>query len=200
MSIARFRIGLKLLGVAILTCAILTIILQIAFRLPSSNIPTSGTSKRFVSKAGYFSITYPEDWILRETTDGVQGDRTIVALIDYPKMPAPGVQLTIRRSNIQFDSLSQVSEWVGSSLTDLPSYQVISDGPKNLNGEQVWERVSVDQMPATPLQPLQLIKCLSHSRLHNRIGYGLTFCSQKDDYPVLEPTFQEMIESFTYQD
>ncbi len=199
MLVGKIRRGLIILGGAMLLCAVIAIVAQTVFKSPPLSIPTSGGMNRFVSTTGHFAISYPVGWSIREFPNGLQGDKTIVALIDYSKLPPPGVRVTLR-SGTPVGSLNQVAEWVEAYRRVLPSYRVISQDERTLNSDLVKEQVSVDEMPATPLQPAQPIKCLAHYRLHGQVGYALLFCSQAADYPGLEPTFRQMINSLTYQE
>ncbi len=199
MLVGKIRKGLTLVGGAMLLCAVLTMIVQTMFKLPPLNIPTSGGMERLVSKAGHFAISYPVGWSVRDLPNGLQSDKTVVAQIDYAKLPPPGVTVTLH-SGRPVASLAQVTEWVETRRRLLPGYRVVSQVEGTLSGDQVIDQVSVNEVPATPLQPAQPIKCLAHYRLHGQVGYALVFCSQAADYPGLEPTFRQMINSLTYQE
>jgi hypothetical protein len=192
--------SISFLGMLLLACGVTGGILQTIFKLPPLSIPTSSTMSRFASATNHYAISYPEDWFFQETPNGIQGNRSIVAIIDFPKLPPPGVRVTIQRSSEHFDSLMQASEWAESIRRTEQAYRVISSENRVLKEEMVLESVIYFELPATPLQSVQPMKCLGHYRLHKRIAYALTFCAQADDFSNLETTFRHMIDSISYQD
>ncbi len=199
MALKRFKRRTILGAITIVIVVAGLAQIAVGFLFPSAP-PTSGKILQSTSTSGGFSISHPEHWAFRETPRGYQGDSTVVAFLVYPNLPKLGIYIVIRRQNISYGSVEAVAEMGEQTARKQQGYRELSMERSTAGNEETLLREYVWLTPATPLQSSQPRQCLDNYRLHNRTAYILTLCVDAENFSAVKPTFQQMIESFTYLD
>jgi hypothetical protein len=181
------------------------------FDSPPFTTPISVHETRVSNANAHFSIAYPDNWTYLETPGNERDDSSKVAFIHGSSVLRLGVFAIIRRSTANFDTLDDLAKYSEELETSdqrryatqaidtnidrtLESKEEIVKGEKTIYREYTFGQNG-------PLGITIMVRhCLANYRVHNRIGYSLTLCTDEDEYHRVAPTFLRMIESFAYLD
>jgi hypothetical protein len=166
--------------------------------IPSSRTGPFGiglpaSTRIFNSKESKFSIMYPRSWVPFDLPQGNHGDQEVTTSILVPGRSFP--QVFVAKKNFITEDNRQVAMWGETRKMPLMDYKILSmDNIRTASFDGLLRKYSYKN--SSLFKELNII-CYDFYVMDKLEGYALSFCSEEKDWPLTEPVFIQMIQSFS---
>lgn len=193
------RIKKAALGILVVACllTIYQILINPKNRTGFWGIGLPAQMANYEGEQSSFYISYPESWVITELPNGNHGDMDVIATILVPGRSWP--QINIRRISLpegDVEELATYGEYKISKEKKITQTTIDKFKTINIDGlvhDYSWQTSSL-------LFGAVSIRCKDYHTIQKSNGYTLSFCAEKGQWPEVENTFNQIIESFAVKE
>lgn len=190
-KVAIFTVSLLLLLVSALL-----ILLNPSMRTGPFGIGLPAPMTKFKGEYINISMNYPNSWVANETPQGDHGDDEILAGFFVPGRGFPHVLIASRE--FSENKIDQVVLW-GEKRARIkyPNYTQLELNTFSAKHNDGWYR-KYSGLSESLIFGSSVVICCDYYLLSDTIGYSISFCSMKEDWPQVEKIAQEMMDSLLF--
>lgn len=143
-----------------------------------------------------FSIDYPKSWTLKETSEGIQGDKEVIVWI-YPS-GIYSTQVLIEEKTFQNPNIEMVIYWrVDKYLRTMGEYKEVSASIVDRSGQAYYEHYFTWQRPN--IFYTVSLECQEYAFLKDNKGYSILICAEKNQWNQFGKVFHRILDSFSIE-